>query len=272
MQKLTQYLFFIIFIITLQSNACAIVYFIDKNTGNIYIANNEDYWLDTKAYVQKIPDSKKGIARMWYGWDDFAQGGVNKVGLFFDGAVTPKQKIPESHKGPNGRNIGDEILASCSTVNQALLFLEKEKIAIANGHMMFGDKTGNAVVVEWVNGKRNDIFISDNYLIATNYLLSKPEAGNFPCYRFQSIEQRIKALKEKKVVDFRSFGNTIGGAAQIPQTDSKTGKKGGTLYSSFINLSTMEMYIVPKLENQKLIRYDLEYEFNQKKKFKTKLY
>ena len=57
------------------------------------MANNEDYWYDADAYIQILPASRNRLARLWYGWDDFARGGVNEAGLFFDGAVTPAREI-----------------------------------------------------------------------------------------------------------------------------------------------------------------------------------
>ncbi|HMR41129.1 MAG TPA: hypothetical protein PKA90_11930 [Ignavibacteria bacterium] len=81
--------FFVILISHSETNACSVIYYIDKITGNIYVANNEDYWYDTDAYIQIMPGSENEFARLWYGWDDFAQGGINEHGLFFDGAVTP---------------------------------------------------------------------------------------------------------------------------------------------------------------------------------------
>ena len=80
---------------TVDLQACSIIYYVDPSTGKIYVANNEDYWYDTKAYIQIEPGSGSEYARLWYGWDRFAQGGVNAQGLFFDAAVTPEQEIPE---------------------------------------------------------------------------------------------------------------------------------------------------------------------------------
>ena len=135
------------------STACSVLYYVDSTTGKIYVINSEDYFLDVDAYIQIEPKSKNKFARLWYGWDKFAQGGINEKGLFFDAAVTPEQRKIKGYGNPNN-NLGDKILANCSTVDEALKFLEREKIALNKSHMMFGDKTGKAVVVEWIDGKR----------------------------------------------------------------------------------------------------------------------
>jgi penicillin V acylase-like amidase (Ntn superfamily) len=251
--------------------ACSMFYYVDKTTGKIYFANNEDYWYNLNAYIQINPKSKDEFARLWYGWDNFAQGGINEFGLVFDGAVTPKQKIPEGYHNPNGRNIGDEILSKCKTVEEVVNYLEKEKIALSEGHLMFGDNTGNAVVLEWVNGEKKIVQQNDNMLIATNFLLSDTSAGNFPCHRYQSIEQRLNQLNESKDnLDLKMVGNAIAGAVQIPQKDEK-GNLGGTLYTSFINVSDMEFTLVYQLDNSRITKLDLRKEFEKTQKQKIKL-
>ena len=161
-------------------------------------------------------------------------------------------------------------MAHCGTVNEALAYLEKEKIAVSTGHLLFGDATGNAVILEWVDGERKIIKIEDNVLIATNFLESKKDAGGYPCYRHDSIEERVNILKkDKEPINFSKFGNVVGGAVQPQRVVA--GKEAGTLYSSFINISDMEFVLVPKLDNNKAIKIDLKNEFQKKKKRKIVL-
>ncbi|MEA3462267.1 MAG: carcinine hydrolase/isopenicillin-N N-acyltransferase family protein, partial [Bacteroidota bacterium] len=228
-----------------EARACSVLYYIDKHTGKIYVVNNEDYWYDVEAYIQINPASRNKLARLWYGWDDFAQGGINEAGLFFDGAVTPEQEIPGGNRGPK-RNLGDDILARCCTVDEALDLLEKKDIALSNAHMMIGDSSGNAVVVEWLDGQRKIVQIADKRLIMTNFLLSDTSRGNHPCPRYQSIEKRLDQMeKADQPVDLRTVGNTMAGAVQVPRAIEDE-RVGGTLYTSFINISDMEFVLVYK--------------------------
>ncbi|MEL6192874.1 MAG: carcinine hydrolase/isopenicillin-N N-acyltransferase family protein [Bacteroidota bacterium] len=271
MQKAILLLFMSTFLSIPQIWACSILYFVDQESGKIYVVNNEDYWYDEDAYLQFMPASKDTYARLWYGWDKFAQGGVNEHGLCFDGAVTPEQKIPEGYKGPNGRNIGDELLASCKTVEEGIAFLEEKKIALTNAHFFMGDGEGNAVILEWIEGEKQIIQKEGNYLIATNYLLAKPEAGNYPCYRYNSIQERVKQLESQaEPITLQQVGMAAAGAVQVPK-EIGNGKTGGTLYTSFINVTDGEFVIVPKLNNEKVIKLDLNSLFAEKKKRKIKL-
>ncbi len=270
MKKLFASILLLSIILVTKTFACSVVYYVDESNGKIYVANNEDYWYDTKAYIRIIPRTKNQIARLWYGWDNFAQGGINEAGLFFDGAVTPDQEIPPGYGKPKG-NLGDEILANCKTVHQALDYLEKEKIALTNAHIIFGDNTGNAAVVEWMDGERKIITISNNRLIMTNFLLSDPLKGNYPCYRYNSIEKNIEVLMgNNEKVNLQKVGNVMSPAVQLPN-ENESGKTGGTLYSSFINITDMEFVFVYKIDNSKITKLDLKKEFENKKKQKIKL-
>jgi choloylglycine hydrolase len=251
--------------------ACAIVYYKDAKTGKIYVANNEDYWYDTDAYIQINPARKGKLASLWYGWDDFAQGGINQAGLFFDGAMTPELEISDNFKKIKG-NLGDEVLANCQNVEQALVLLKQKNVGLTNAHMMIGDSSGNAVVVEWTGEETRLTWISEGHLTMTNFLLSDTTAGNYPCYRYKSIEENIDQLRStKETITLNKFGNVINRAVQMPQTDEQ-GKISGTLYSSFINITDMEFVLVYKLDNTKVTKLDLKYEFqNAAKSKKIKL-
>ena len=72
-------------LILIQNEAagCSVLYYIDSGNGKIYFVNNEDYWYDVKAFIKIMPKSETTLARLWYGCDRFAQGGVNEKGLVF---------------------------------------------------------------------------------------------------------------------------------------------------------------------------------------------
>lgn len=244
------------------SEACSVLYYVDTATGKIYVVNNEDFWYDVDAYIQIESSTSETHARLWYGWNNFAQGGVNDAGLFFDAAVTPDMPKVKGKRFPKG-NFGDDLLANCSTVDEALAYLDKRKVALTQSHFILGDSTGKAVIVEWVEGKQSLHWIKNNRLIMTNFLLSKPEAGNYPCPRFESIQKRVLELeKSQKPITLNSIGNTIGQAVQIPQPNEK-GRLGGTLYTSFINLTDKTFVLSFQLSNERILKLDLQTEFDK---------
>jgi hypothetical protein len=251
---------------------CSVLYYVDARTGKVYALNNEDYWYHVDSYIQIIPAKKNKLARLWYGWDNFAQGGINEAGLFFDGAVTPQQLIPSGYGDPN-RNIGDEILATCRTVNEAIQYMEKNKIALKQAHIMFGDKEGNAVILEWLDGVKKIISIQGNHLLMTNFLLSDTARGNYPCRRFSYMEAAIGMLEQRTSTDpiqLKDVGNVMAVAVQLPAKDEH-GKEGGTLYSTFINISDMEFVLVYKMNSTKIVKLDLKTELEKRGRRKIKL-
>lgn len=253
-----------------QSPACSILYYIDTTTGKIYAVNNEDYWYHVKAYIRIEPREGEQLARLWYGWNDFAQGGINESGLFFDGATTPEEALAEGHTQPKG-NLGDQILARCKTVQEALAYLEQQKIALTNGHLLFGDRTGNAVVVEWVSGQRRTVPIAHNQLMVTNFLLTDTTRGNYPCPRYAAMEQELNRLRQSKnPVGLREVGQVAARAVQ-PKSKDATGREAGTLYSTFINITDMEFVLVYQLDNAKMNKLDLKTEFANPKRRTIKL-
>ncbi|MEM6685506.1 MAG: carcinine hydrolase/isopenicillin-N N-acyltransferase family protein [Bacteroidota bacterium] len=258
------------FLLPTIASACSVLYYIDKKTGKIYAVNSEDYFFNVNAYIQIEPKTKKKLARLWYGWDNFAQGGINEKGLFFDGAVTPTQKAIKGYTNPKN-NIGDKILATCATVEEAIAFLEKEKIALDTSHIMFGDKSGKAVVIEWIDGKKKLNWIQESKLIMTNYLLAEPNAGNYPCPRYQSIEDRIAAMeKGDEEINLLKVGNTFGQAVR-PAGKTSDGRMIGTLYATFINITDNEFVLSYKLSNEHMVKLDLTKEFAKKKRQKIML-
>jgi penicillin V acylase-like amidase (Ntn superfamily) len=256
---------FTIFLLPQAANACSILYYVDKSTGKIYVVNSEDYWLDVEASLQIEPATKKEYARLWYGWDDFAQGGINDQGLFFDAAVTPQQQKVKGRHNPKN-NLGNKLLAQCASVREALDFLEKEKIALDRSHLMLGDKTGQAVVVEWIAGERILHWITGNKLLMTNYLLAEPSAGNHPCYRYQSIENRIAEMEASgKEINLLKVGNTFGQAVQ-PARAAEGGRLGGTVYTTFIDLTDNQFVLSYKLSNENVVKLDLNQAFKERKR------
>ena len=248
-------------------------YYKDSKTGKIYFVNNEDYFYDIKPYIQIIPGSKDELGRIWYGWKDFGQGGVNEKGLVLDGAVTPTEKTPPGYSDQHKGNITDEILAKCATVDQAVEYLEINKIALKNTHLFFGDKNGKAIIVEWVNGFKHLVEIKKNRLVATNFNLSNTSQSDITCWRYKAIQKgldELDAKNENEPIDLKAVGNVIAKAVQMPQKDS-TGKVGGTLYSSFIDLTEMELVIVFKLDNSRIEKLNIINELKKGKNRKIEL-
>ncbi|WP_426485214.1 carcinine hydrolase/isopenicillin-N N-acyltransferase family protein [Flavobacterium sp. 2] len=271
MRRFRNLLLLILIALTTDTSACSIVYFIDSKTGKIYFVNNEDYWYDVKPYIQIIPGLKGELGRIWYGWNNFGQGGVNEKGLVIDGATTPQQNVPAGYSAIKG-NMTDYILAKCSTVDEALHYLEDKRIALKNAHIILGDQKGKAVIVEWVDEVKHIIPIQNNRLAATNFNISD-NTGAKTCWRYPIIEKvldELDARNAKDTITIKDVGNVIGKTVQPPQKDSY-GRLGGTIYSTFIDLTDMKFILVYKFDNSKMQRIDIVKELHTGTSRKIKL-
>ena len=130
---------------------------------------------------------------------------------------------------------------------------------------------GNAVVLEWVKGIKNIIPIQNNKLIITNFLLSDTSAGNYPCRRYNVMEDAINKLEESNdTLTLKDIGNVLARAVQSKAKNEK-GREGGTLYSTFINITDMNFILIYKVDNSKILKLDLRAEFLTKKRKRIKL-
>ena len=251
--------------------ACSMFYYVDPITCEVYVANNEDSYFDFSPYIQIEPKSQNHFARLWYGWDNFAQGGINEKGLFYDVAVTPHQGQIKGRKKFE-TNLGDEMLSKCKDIREALQFIESMNVLFPDAHIMLGDASGEAVVVEWIGFEKRVVTMKDNKLVATNFLLEAPELGGQPCWRYNVINKELgKLRKTNELPNLDKIGAIISRVAQAPRED-KTGRKLGTLYTSFINISTMEFNLVYKREETCSIKFDLESEFETTEVQKIEFY
>lgn len=265
--------FLVCTIFSIKMFACSMFYYIDSRTGKIYFVNNEDYWYDVKPYIQIIPGSKKELGRMWFGWGNFGQGGINEKGLIIDGATTPEQEIPEGYTSAPKGNLTDVILARCKTVEEAVQYLEEKKIALKNAHIFLGDKEGKAVIIEWINGAKRIVELSNNRLIATNFSVSDTSQTETTCLRYPAIQKGLDDLDARAAndtIDLKDVGNVIAKAVQLPRADS-TGKVGGTLYTTFIDITEMKFILVYKLDNSRIQKLDILHELQSGRKRKIKL-
>jgi len=245
--------------------ACTIF---NANQDNIVlVGNNEDWNYSTDVEVWFVPSTRESYGRVCFGWNQFlflqvAQGGVNDQGLFFDWALCPKSNPPKfSFKKKIATfSLPENLLAKCSTVDEAIRWLKQYNFLYIRSHIMLVDKSGASAVIEWVKGKMVVIKKKHNYQVITNFWLSHPELGKFPCRRYDKVTEMMEKRNETSVEYFSSILKTV---SQYKRMED--GEETGTIYSNVYDLVNGEVYIYYKRDLENPIKFNLEKELKKGK-------
>jgi choloylglycine hydrolase len=180
--------------------ACSIcAYSID---GRAYFCGNED-WSATDPAMLSAPASKDSYGYLILGWASYlpgyAQAGINSEGLCFDWAMVPAQRYASKPgRAQLSIDFPVEALRKCKDVGELLRFIEGKDIPhVAEEHLMFADKSGRSCVIEYSKGELRVIEGSGGAQYVTNFALSDPTLGGYPCARYSRMEAFFKAEGDK---------------------------------------------------------------------------
>lgn len=199
--------------------------FLVVGSGEVFFANNEDYWTpDTRVWFEPAADGKHGIMYLGYS-NGFPQGGMNDAGLAFDGFATKvKPLLKQKGKKRVEGNPINVVMETCATVDEVIAFLEKVDLRplMTQAMLMFADANGDSVIIE------GDQFIrkSGDYQVITNFYQSEQADDAGQCPRFDAA---TRALKARKTTTVESCAQALSAAAQ-------RGAKVATLYSNVFDL------------------------------------
>ena len=173
--------------------------------------------------------------RFAYPWAD----GMNDQGLFFAVAdvPTPTYYMTRSSRHPAElQAFATGLLGNCATVDEAIRWCKKQPIYgwadkssegyykfASPQHMLVADRSGDSVVFEWYRGKITMTRKRGRYQLMTNFLLSDPKAGSYPCPRY--------------ITDTMIFDKATGPALQTCQQVLETTSVRSTRYSLLCDLT-----------------------------------
>lgn len=214
------------------STSLACTGFYINRDGKIYAGNNEDYKNpNTKMWV--IPGENENYGRIFFGFDNYyPQGGINEKGLFFDGFATQPFPVTKSEKKLNYKSelisiIQDEILSTCSNVDEVISFLNKYNLDILESSMLFfGDAYGNSIIVEGDSILRKD----NDFQVVTNFYQSQTK--EVTCRRYRTAKDMLSSNKNISVDYCRNILDSTHAEGRI-----------STLYSQVYDIKNMKIYI-----------------------------
>ncbi len=229
------------------AGACTI--FAAHKDGVALAGNNEDWMYSSRTSVAITAPSGDG-----YGWVGFCisgylQGGMNERGLFYDGAICPQSEATPDPDKPtlSSINLGEKVLSQCSSVDEVVEMAKGYNLSQSSAfHLLFADASGNSAVLEWVEGEFHAIKGEGNYQAVTNFWLSKPDLGNYPCTRYKNAEEQLaKGLY------------SVGSFRDILKLTAQDWGNGGTLYSNVYDLTNRVVYIYDRGKFESSARVEL---------------
>jgi hypothetical protein len=115
---------------------------------------------------------------------------------------------------------------------------------------MFVDKTGASAIIGWINGEFKITRKKGAYQVMTNFSVSNPELGDFPCLRYEIASD----LLNRGDVSIKSFRNILSAVHQEGRAR--------TVYSNIYDLNQGLIYVYNhhNFENAVVIDMDEELE------------
>ncbi len=245
----------LVLMLCLSSSAMACTIFTTElEDGTILAGNNEDYMYSIINYMVVTAPSEDSYGRICFYNSSYVQGGMNEHGLFYDGASCPSTKVPyDSNKKQLDYNLGDMVLAKCTSVEEVEKFFDNYNIPKSFcDHLLFTDSTGASAVFEWMEGKLHIIpkGHDEHYQVVTNYWFTDPSLGGYPCDRYNTAVDLLQ--KQSPSIEL---------CATILNATKQNWDGGGTLYSNIYNLSSKEIYVFSRGAMNKACKIDMEKQF-----------
>jgi len=199
--RITLTVFFLLFIITSSTTLVACSGFTIQKDNQVLITHNKDWWTP-ETTIHVYPAEEGSYARLFFEIPfphifnrDYRvlAGGMNEKGLCYESFVTPFNPASfDLFKPPLFKNPVDYLLKQYTTVEEVISYLESHNLFFLNYILSYGqlfvvDQTGDAAIIEG-----DDIIrIQGDYQICTNFLQSNPSLGNYPCWRYDTLDQAL---------------------------------------------------------------------------------
>lgn len=245
------------------ASACTI--FNCNRNDKVLVGNNEDWKYSADVEMWFVSPTGKSYGRVLFGWKQLfffrqAQGGMNDRGLIFDWALCPKSDPPKFSfdKKIATFSLPENLLAECATVDEAITWLKQYNILFIRSHIMLVDKSGSSAVVEWVDGEMRILRKEKDHQVMTNFWLSHPELGNYPCRRYDKVTEMMENRNEISVEYFASILRSV-----TEYERAEDGQESGTIYSNVYDLSNGEVHIYYKRDFENPIKVNLDAELRK---------
>lgn len=240
----------LIFLVSNTLIPCTVFY---AAMGGMVLAGNNEDGGNPETRILFFPPEEGKYGRVYFTYNNLSpQGGMNDQGLFFDHTATkPLDVVLSKDKETPRRNIIDEVMETCATVEEALKVYDKYNLQFMRTFQtILGDKTGDSAIIE------GDVIIriKGDYQVSTNFHLSKVKSGKYPCERYNIATEMLESADDISVDFFRRI------LAAVHQEG-----RGKTLYSNIYDLKRGIIYVYHFHNYENVVEIDLKEELKKGK-------
>jgi hypothetical protein len=223
----------------------------------VLIGNNEDYNIDYKDTVVRIhpaSEGKYGCLLVGFNRQDFAMGGMNDQGLFYDWFSVPPNDWAALPGKPYYSGFKPEnMLEQCANVEEAVVFFQTYNLDIFKENQVFVvDKTGKSAVIAWGEGGLDVVYKEGDYQVVANFYLLHPERGWHPNWRYDTAVDMLENAGEISLELFRSILDAV----HVEGSNC-------TQYSNIYELQKGEIYIFNFFNFDEFIKLNIAEEWNK---------
>ena len=241
----------ILFIFCRSVLPCTVFYI--KRGDKIYAATNKEWKnMEFRSLVYQAETGKYG--RIYFGYqitEGFQNvGGINEKGLWYDGASLRSRKDIANYlnKPVIKGELCEKVLEQCSIISEVVEMYDKYYTPHWKGHIMWGDKEGNCIIIEF--GRKDVVFIhpSDNFMIMTNFYISDEIKRTGSGYKsFKTVK---KALTESTEINVKSI-------SRILESVHKKRGRIKTIYSNVYDLLDGIVYCFYNGDFKRYLKFDI---------------
>lgn len=222
-----------------------------EDGDRVLVGNNED-WFNPRTKIWFIQPVGDRYGSVIFGFDNYwPQGGMNQKGLFFDGFALKSKPVDEPVAKPRFKgNMIKEVMATCSTVAEALALFDRYSLGFMDHfQLFFADATGDAAIVEAnaVVRKQGD------HQVVTNFRQSETDPGKISCWRYLTAQKLLAECGDDRLGCIRDILAATHNEGDYP-----------TLYSNIYDLNAGRVYVYHFHDFNEAVVIDLEKELARK--------
>lgn len=230
-----------------QSIGCTLI--TASASGMTLVGMNKD-GSNTLSTISLFPRGHNKHAKVIFGFSNEFDSGMNEHGLMCGLTSTPPAEVvysTEKKKFENSPWLA--LLDCCITVKDVVDLLDEFNLTgLETKQALIADQLGNAAILGVGKDKHiNVMHKEDWYYILTNFNQFQPEAGNYPCYRYELVSAM---LTENPTISLKNFRNIL----------SVTHNEGSnaTVYSIIFDLPKQDLYLYYYHDFGNCVKFNLQ--------------